>query len=456
MKTESANIPGKILIVDDEKDILRALEFILSREGYSVSTATSGEEAIELLKKDEYDLVLTDLRMEGMDGLEVLQMTLQMRPSTLVIIMTAYATVESAVTAMKMGASDYIVKPFINEDVKMRIKRLLDHKRLLQENIALKQQLSQRIPGRVLLGNSNQIQELLTLLEQVIPTKTNVLILGESGTGKGLIAELIHYNSPRKDKPFISINCSAIPDTLLESELFGYKKGAFTGAVSDKKGLITMADGGTLFLDEIGDMPMSLQAKLLKVIETGEIMPLGDTVKRLVDVRIIAATNADLEKKVKEGSFREDLYYRLSVIEIRIPPLRERREDIPVLVDYFIKSISEENKKDIKGIDDDAMTMLIGYDWPGNVRELKNVIERAVVLAKGEYITVAELPEKIKGAKIKGITGNLKDALSEYERSLIINAYEQYKRDKEATAKALGIDLVTLYRKLKKYGIEDN
>jgi DNA-binding NtrC family response regulator len=454
MKTESANIPGKILIVDDEKDILRALEFILSREGYSVSTATSGEEAIELLKKDEYDLVLTDLRMEGMDGLEVLQRTLQMRPSTLVIIMTAYATVESAVTAMKMGASDYIVKPFINEDVKMRIKRLLDHKRLLQENIALKQQLSQRIPRRVFLGNSNQIQELLTLLEQVIPTKTNVLILGESGTGKGLIAELIHYNSPRKDKPFISINCSAIPDTLLESELFGYKKGAFTGAVSDKKGLITMADGGTLFLDEIGDMPMSLQAKLLKVIETGEIMPLGDTVKRLVDVRIIAATNADLEKKVKEGSFREDLYYRLSVIEIRIPPLRERREDIPVLVDYFIKSISEENKKDIKGIDDDAMTMLIGYDWPGNVRELKNVIERAVVLAKGEYITVAELPEKIKGAKVKGITGNLKDALSEYERSLIINAYEQYKRDKEATAKALGIDLVTLYRKLKKYGIE--
>ena len=454
MKTESANIPGKILIVDDEKDILRALEFILSREGHSVSTATSGEEAIELLKKDEYDLVLTDLRMEGMDGLEVLQRTLQMRPSTLVIIMTAYATVESAVTAMKMGASDYIVKPFINEDVKMRIKRLLDHKRLLQENIALKQQLSQRIPGRVFLGNSNQIQELLTLLEQVIPTKTNVLILGESGTGKGLIAELIHYNSPRKDKPFISINCSAIPDTLLESELFGYKKGAFTGAVSDKKGLITMADGGTLFLDEIGDMPMSLQAKLLKVIETGEIMPLGDTVKRLVDVRIIAATNADLEKKVKEGSFREDLYYRLSVIEVRIPPLRERREDIPVLVDYFIKSISEENKKDIKGIDDDAMTMLIGYDWPGNVRELKNVIERAVVLAKGEYITVAELPEKIKGAKVKGITGNLKDALSEYERSLIINAYEQHKRDKEATAKALGIDLVTLYRKLKKYGIE--
>lgn len=446
---------GKILVVDDEKDILRALEFILTREGYSVTTATSGEESIEFLKKEEYDLVLTDLRMPGMDGMTVLEKTLQMRPSTAVIIMTAYATVESAVQAMRMGASDYIVKPFINEDVKLRIKRLLDHRRLREENILLRQQLSQRIPGRLFLGNSNQIQQLLSLLEQVIPTKSNVLILGESGTGKGLIAELIHYNSPRKDKPFISINCSAIPETLLESELFGYKKGAFTGAVSDKKGLITMADGGTLFLDEIGDMPLSLQAKLLKVIETGEILPLGDTVKRLVDVRLIAATNTDLEKRVKEGKFREDLYYRLSVIEIKIPPLRERKEDIPVLVNNFIKTFSEENKKPIKGIDNEAMTLLLQYPWPGNVRELKNVIERAVVLARGEYITVNELPEKIRATGISQTSsGTLKDALSEYEKSLIISAYEQHGHDKDATAKALGIDLVTLYRKLKKYGIE--
>ncbi len=446
---------GKILVVDDEKDILRALEFILTREGYSVTAVTSGEEAIELLKKEEYDLVLTDLRMPGMDGMTVLEKTLQMRPSTAVIIMTAYATVESAVQAMRMGASDYIVKPFINEDVKLRIKRLLDHRKLREENILLRQQLSQRIPGRLFLGNSNQIQQLLSLLEQVIPTKSNVLILGESGTGKGLIAELIHYNSPRKDKPFISINCSAIPETLLESELFGYKKGAFTGAVSDKKGLITMADGGTLFLDEIGDMPLSLQAKLLKVIETGEILPLGDTVKRLVDVRLIAATNTDLENKVKEGKFREDLYYRLSVIEIKIPPLRERKEDIPVLVNNFIKTISEENKKPIRGIDNEAMTLLLQYPWPGNVRELKNVIERAVVLARGEYITANELPEKIRATGISGSSsGTLKDALSEYERSLIISAYEQHRHDKDATAKALGIDLVTLYRKLKKYGIE--
>lgn len=445
---------GRILIVDDEKDILRALEFVLSREGYSVATATSGEEAIELLKKEEYDLILTDLKMPGMDGMEVLEKSLQLRPSTAVIIMTAYATVESAVQAMRMGASDYIVKPFINEDVKLRIKRLLEHRKLREENVLLRQQLSQRIPGRLFLGNSNQIQQLLSLLEQVIPTKSNVLILGESGTGKGLVAELIHYNSPRKDKPFISINCSAIPENLLESELFGYKKGAFTGAVSDKKGLITMADGGTLFLDEIGDMPLSLQAKLLKVIETGEIIPLGDTVKRLVDVRIIAATNSDLEKKVREGRFREDLYYRLSVIEIKIPPLRERKEDIPVLVNHFIKTISEENRKNIKGIDNEAMALLLQYPWPGNVRELKNVIERAVVLARGEYITPSELPDKLKSSVTLQTPSGLREALSEFEKSFIINAYEQHNKDKEATARALGIDLVTLYRKLKKYGIE--
>ncbi|MCX7794737.1 MAG: sigma-54 dependent transcriptional regulator [Thermodesulfovibrionales bacterium] len=452
---QERNMSGKILVVDDEKDILRALEFILSREGYTVTTATNGQEAMELLKNEEYDLVLTDLRMPGMDGMEVLEKSLQLRPSTAVIIMTAYATVESAVQAMRMGASDYIVKPFINEDVKLRVKRLLEHRKLREENILLRQQLSQRIPGRVFLGNSNQIQQLLSLLEQVIPTKSNVLILGESGTGKGLVAELIHYNSPRKDKPFISINCSAIPETLLESELFGYKKGAFTGAVSDKKGLITMADGGTIFLDEIGDMPMSIQAKLLKVIETGEIMPLGDTVKRTVDVRIIAATNADLEQRVKEGKFREDLYYRLSVIEIKIPPLRERKEDIPVLVNYFIRTLSEENKKNIRGIDNEAMALLIQYPWPGNVRELKNVIERAVVLAKGEYITPAELPDKLKSSAAEQPSqGRLREALTEFEKSLIINTYEQHNKDKEATAKALGIDLVTLYRKLKKYGIE--
>ncbi len=445
----------RILIVDDEKDILRALEFILSRDGYTVTTASRGEEALEKIKKEEFDLVLTDLRMEGIDGIEVLRRVKELNPLTMVVIMTAYGTVESAVTAMKMGASDYIMKPFINEDVRMRISRLIEHKKVKEENILLRQQLSQKFHGRAFLGNSPQIQELLGLLEKIIPTKSNILILGESGTGKGLIAELIHYNSPRKDKPFISINCSAIPETLLESELFGYKRGAFTGAVSDKKGLITIADGGTLFLDEIGDMPLSLQAKLLKVIETGEITPLGDTIKRTVDLRIIAATNRDIEGMVKEGRFREDLYYRLAVIEIRIPSLRERKEDIPVLVNHFIREVAEENKKDVRGIDEDALSVLLRYGWPGNIRELKNVIERAVVLAHGEYIKLGDLPEKIKSIPITTKVSSLKEALNEYEKNIILHTYRTYNKDKELTADALGIDLVTLYRKLKKYGIEE-
>ncbi len=445
----------RILIVDDEKDILRALEFILSRDGYTVTTASTGEEALEKIKKEEFDLVLTDLRMEGIDGIEVLRRVKELNPLTMVVIMTAYGTVESAVTAMKMGASDYIMKPFINEDVRMRISRLIEHKKVKEENILLRQQLSQKFHGRAFLGNSPQIQELLGLLEKIIPTKSNILILGESGTGKGLIAELIHYNSPRKDKPFISINCSAIPETLLESELFGYKRGAFTGAVSDKKGLITIADGGTLFLDEIGDMPLSLQAKLLKVIETGEITPLGDTIKRTVDLRIIAATNRDIEGMVKEGRFREDLYYRLAVIEIRIPSLRERKEDIPVLVNHFIREVAEENKKDVRGIDEDALSVLLRYGWPGNIRELKNVIERAVVLAHGEYIKLGDLPEKIKSIPITTKVSSLKEALNEYEKNIILHTYRTYNKDKELTADALGIDLVTLYRKLKKYGIEE-
>lgn len=443
----------KILIVDDEEDILKVLKFLLSREGYEVDTALTGEEALELLKKKNYDLVLTDLRMPGIDGIELLDKTLEINPSTAVVIMTAYASIESAVIAIKKGASDYIVKPFINEDVKMRIKRILEHKKLHKEILALKQELSQRIKDKVFLGTSSKIQEILELVKKVIPTKSTVLILGESGTGKGILAELIHYNSPRKDKPFIIINCSAIPETLLESELFGYKKGAFTGAVSDKKGLIELADGGTLFLDEIGDMPLSLQAKILRFLETGEFISLGDTVKKSVDVRIIAATNKDLVKLVKEGKFREDLYYRLSVIEIKIPPLRERREDIPVLVYYFIENISKEYEKKIKGITQEALSALVSYDWPGNVRELKNAIERAIIVAQGEYLTLEDLPEKFRKEK-EFIPRSLKEALEEYEKLLITNTLKQFNFNKEQTARALNIDLATLYRKLKKYEIE--
>jgi DNA-binding NtrC family response regulator len=356
---------------------------------------------------------------------------------------------------MKKGAADYIVKPFLNEEIKLTIRKFLEQRRLLKENIALKQQVSQhRIACRDFIANSESMMRIVETLEKVIPTKSNILILGESGTGKGLIAELIHCSSPRRDKPFISINCSAIPEGLLESELFGYKKGAFTGAVSDKLGLIPLAHQGTLFLDEIGDMPMNLQVKLLKVIETSEVYPLGDTKPRTVDVRIISATNVNLENRVKEGRFREDLYWRLNIIEIKIPPLRERLEDIEMLTKHFIKKFSEEHHKQIKGIDPQALSLFIDHSWPGNVRELKNIIERAVVLAEGTTLTVNELPEKLQKIGISKDASTLRTYISSYERYLLLATYSAQNKNKEETARVLGIDLATLYRKFKKYGIE--
>jgi len=445
-----------VLIVDDEEDILNILKFILTKEGYQVDTALDGKQALQLFKKGSYDIVLTDLRMPEMDGIELLERIKEIRPETEVLIMTAYASIESAVLAMKKGAADYIVKPFLNEDVKMRIARVAEHIKLKRDVEVLKQQISQKLETTYFLGTSPQVQKLLSLIEQIAPTKSNVLILGESGTGKSLIAELIHKNSPRRDGPFISINCAAIPETLLEAELFGYKKGAFTGAVSDKKGLIELANGGTLFLDEIGDLPLGLQAKLLKFLETYEFIPLGDIHKKHVDIRLISATNKNLEKLIKEGKFREDLYYRLSVIELRIPPLRERKEDIPVLVYYFIEQVSKHYNKTVKGITNEALPCLLNYDWPGNVRELKNVIERAVILARDEYIRPQDLPEKIFKTSPSlelGVGKSLKEALEEYEKLIILNTLKFCNYDKEKSAEVLGIDLATLYRKLKKFGI---
>ncbi|MFN3396188.1 MAG: sigma-54-dependent transcriptional regulator [Thermodesulfovibrionales bacterium] len=445
----------KILVVDNERDICRALEFLLKAEGYGVVTALSGEEAIERIKAEHFDVVLTDLKMEKIDGICVLEKTKELSSDTAVIIMTAFASVESAVEAMKKGAADYIVKPFLNEEIRITVRRVLEQKRLLAENIALKQQLSQRMGCMDFVADSEAMLHILETLEKVIPTKSNILLLGESGTGKGLLAELIHCNSPRRDKPFISINCSAIPEGLLESELFGYKKGAFTGAVSDKTGLIVMADQGTLFLDEIGDMPLGLQAKILKVIENSEVTPLGDTRPRTVDIRLITATNQNLEEKIANKTFREDLYYRLNVIEIKIPPLRERKEDIQLLVNHFVRIYSEENKKAVKGVDGNAMRWLMQYSWPGNVRELRNVIERAVVLTRGEYITENDLPEKIRRTPADREVSTLKASIEGYEKNLIQGIYMSRGRNKEETARVLGIDLATLYRKLKKYGIED-
>ncbi len=445
----------KILVVDDEPDICKALAFLLKQEEYSVVTANSGEQAIGKLNEEQFDVVLTDLKMGGRsEGLEVLEKVRGTAPDTAVVIMTAFASVESAIDAMKKGAVDYIVKPFHNEEIRLTIKRILEQKRLVTENIALKQQISQRMACKEFVGHSESMLKIFETLEKVIPTKSNILLLGESGSGKGLIAEVIHCNSPRRNDPFISVNCSAIPEGLLESELFGYKKGAFTGAVSDKLGLLPLADHGTFFLDEIGDMPVALQAKLLKVLETGEVYPLGDTKPKIVDVRIISATNADIEKKISGGKFREDLYWRLNVIEIKVPPLRERRDDIELLCRHFISKLAAEHKKNVDGMDEQALSALLDYPWPGNVRELHNVLERAVILAEGPHITVCDLPDKLIKADRDQAASLLKVCLSDYEKNLILKTYAAHNKNKDETARALGVDLATLYRKFKKYCIE--
>ncbi len=445
----------KLLVVDDERDICKALEFLLSREGYSVVTAYSGKDALEKIEREAFDLVITDLKMEEIDGIQVLEKALGKNPNLLVIIMTAFASVESAVEAMKKGASDYIVKPFINEDVKMTIRRLLEHKKVMNENLALRQQLSQQFGCKEFVGTSNQIMYVFEVLEKVIPTRSNILILGESGTGKGLVAEIVHCNSQRKDRPFISINCSAIPENLLESELFGYRKGAFTGAASDKKGLIVLADEGTLFLDEIGDMPLSLQSKVLKVLESGEVLPIGGTSQTYVDVRVIAATNKNLEELIAKGLFREDLYYRLNVIEVKIPSLRERREDIDVLAQHFLEKCSKENNKNITGISDEAMEVLHYHSWPGNIRELRNVLERAVVLATSETIGLKELPDKLLDTK-ESEGDSLKNKIDFYEKKVIVDTLEAHNWNKEEAARMLGVDLATIYRKIKKLDITES
>ncbi len=447
---------ANILVVDDEKDICMALNILLSKEGHAVKEAYNGEQALRRMQEENFDVIMTDIKMDKMDGFEVIRAAQQMCPDTPVVMMTAFASVGSAVEAMRAGASDYITKPFINDEIRLTVRRILANRALQMENMILRQELSQRpaaFPN--IIGSSEPMQRVFSVMEKVIPSKSNILITGDSGTGKGLVAQAIHEAGPRKDKPFISINCGAIPENLLESELFGHKKGAFTSAVDDKKGLITMAHGGTLFLDEIGELPLPLQVKLLHVIQTKELTPIGDTRVVTVDIRLIAATNADLMQRVKDGRFREDLFYRLNVIEIKMPALRERSDDIPVLIKHYLDVFSREAEKNIKDIDYEAMQALLAYDWPGNIRELRNTIERAVVLADGDMITIHDLPDKFRTLDIEGVsTSSLRQALDNFERDDIKRSLTENKGNKETTATKLGIDLATLYRKLKKLRIE--
>ncbi|CUS98230.1 sigma-54-dependent transcriptional regulator [Candidatus Chrysopegis kryptomonas] len=449
----------KILVVDDDVKMLELLKKVLTKRGYIVETSPRPKEALEKFSSDGFDIVVTDINMPEINGLEILKQVKSTAPDTIVIMITAFATVSSAVESMKLGAYDYIIKPFNMEEFILIIERAAERISLKKELEFLLREVQQKYSFGNIIGKSPQMQKVFQLIKQVANTNSNVIIYGKSGTGKELVAKAIHYNSPRRDKPFVAVNCSAIPESLLESELFGHEKGAFTGAVSSRKGLFEEANGGTIFLDEVGDMSLAMQAKLLRVLEDKEIRAVGSDKPKKVDVRVIAATHKDLEKAVKEGTFREDLFYRLNVIPIYLPELRERVEDIPLLVEYFLKKYGEEAGRPNIKISREALACLMKYSWPGNVRELENLIERLVVLSTSDEIKVDDLPPHIRVCKAENIVEELtlgeKITLEELEKRYILKVLRETGWHKSNAAKILGIDRRTLYRKIEEYKLEE-
>lgn len=447
-------VKPNILVVEDEELMRSILRKILEDAGFQIRTADSAENALEIFSTTEIDITLTDIRMAGMDGLELLDKIKTIEPDALVVIMTAYSSVDSAIAALRKGAYDYVTKPFVNEDLLQTIKNALRQRELFQENRSLRRELDKHYSFSEIIGNSASLQAVFRLIEKVASTTANILIQGESGTGKELVARAIHFQSQRSGKPFVAINCGALPESLLESELFGHTKGSFTGATSDKKGLFRAADGGTLFLDEVGEIPIPLQVKLLRALQEHEVTPIGATVPIKFDARIVAATNRNLEEEVAKGNFREDLFYRLNVIEVFLPPLRERREDIPLLVKHFIGKIANEQNSSEKTVTKDAMSALINYHWQGNIRELQNAVERAFILS-GNEIDLESLPPKVRGNSNHGFEirdpDGLNPTLEEVERRYVLEILKNVNQDKSLAANILGIDLSTLYRKLKRY-----
>lgn len=442
-----------ILVADDDESHRLTINKLAVTWGYEVHTAKNGEEASEKSRKNSYSVILMDIRMAVMDGITALHKIKSHDPSTPVIIMTAYSSVASAVEALKSGAYDYLTKPLDFDELKITLERASDHARLKAENMALKNQLRTEAGSRQIIGNSVTMRNLKATLSMVAPSEATVLITGESGTGKEMVARLIHLNSLRHGKPFIAVNCASINENLLESELFGHEKGSFTGAISKRNGIFMQADKGTIFLDEIAEMTPHMQAKLLRVIQEREVQRVGGEEYIKIDVRIIAATHQDLDKRVKENSFREDLFYRLNVVNIRVPTLRERPEDIPSLCQYFIARLSEKNRKNIIGISPDAIKALISYDWPGNVRELENTLERAVILSTGEYVTESELPPNISKKNDENILDKCL-SLEDIEKKAIMVALDAAGWNKSEAARQLGINRKTLHKKLKSYGID--
>lgn len=444
---------AQILIVDDEVNIRTALAKILEKIGYSVRAAESGAEALELLKRCGCDLAIVDLRMARMDGLSLLKAIKEASPDTEVIIMTAYGSIETAVEAMKLGAYDYITKPIDQDRLPILVAKALEKQRLALENKRLRSRLSAKNEYGNLIGKSPAMAAVYKIVDQVASTNATILLQGESGVGKELVAKAIHSRSERRDKPFVTINCGALPESLLESELFGFEKGAFTGATLSKPGRIELANGGTLFLDEAAEMSPKTQVDFLRVLESREFRRIGGTKLIKVDLRFIAATNKHLEKEVAAGRFREDLYYRLNVVPITIPPLRERREDIPLLAEAFLQEFAEINRRGRKEISREAMKLLTIYPWPGNVRELRNLIEKLVVTVSDPVITPSHLPPAIRNKKLKEISIPLETTLEKIEEIVIKKTLEEVTDNRENAARILGISLRALYYKMKKYGI---
>jgi len=450
---------GRILVVDDDATARRLLAEELRKAGYEVAEAAGGAEAIEQGRQGRFDVVLTDIRMGDVNGMAVLQDFKEHSPDTSIVLVTGFGSMEGAIEAIKQGAYDYLAKPFRKEEIKLVVRRSLERSRLLRENARFREELRERHDAGTLVGSSSPMLDVFKLVAKVSGSKSTVLIEGESGTGKELIARAIHANSPRRDRPFVPVNCAALPDTLLESELFGHEKGAFTGAIGMKKGLFETAHEGTMFLDEIGDIGLPLQVKLLRVIQEQEVRRVGGTTTGKIDVRIIAATNHDLAQWVKEGKFREDLFYRLNVVRIVVPPLRDRREDIPMLAHHFLQTVCAENAQVVRGFAPETVAFLAQYAWPGNVRELENVIERAVSLTHGPLILPEDLPEEIRRAEPAAAIPVLQHerehiTLDELEKRYLITVLKETGNNKVRAAKILGIDRRTLYRMAERFGIE--
>ena len=446
----------RVLVVDDDRAHRTMLRAVLAGAGYAALEADDGDVALDVVRSEPVDVVLLDLRMPRVGGIEALEAIHSARPDLPVVLMTAYASVDTAVAAMKKRAFDYLTKPVDVEDLRRTLDKALEFHRLEEENRLLRERLGERFNFSSIIGRSRAMRELFETLALVAPSDATVLITGESGTGKELVANAIHEGSPRRDKPFVKVNCAALHENLLESELFGHERGAFTGATAQRKGRFEVAHGGTLFLDEIGDMSPATQAKVLRVLQEGEFERLGGTRTLRVDVRVLAATHRDLEAMVAEGAFRQDLYYRLSVVPVHLPPLRERREDIPVLAEHFLRVYAGKNRKEVRGFHPAAMDLLVRHDWPGNVRELQNAVERAVILCLGDRITPQELPPALRAAGASPGPAPGREAgprsLKEAERELILRTLEETGGNRTRAARLLGISRQTLLNKLREYG----